>query len=94
MLCAIWYHFYNLKDVKNTHGGVLLLVKSQGVFFTFLKLYKWYQITQSRTNEMQYWAEMVNKEYHLMCSKITINGIKINLFIKKTSIVKHILESP
>ena len=24
--CAIWYHLYNLKDVKNTHGGVLSLV--------------------------------------------------------------------
>ena len=22
---AIWYHFYNLKNVKNTHGGVLIL---------------------------------------------------------------------
>ena len=27
MFCAIWCHFYNLKNVKNTHGGVLLLVK-------------------------------------------------------------------
>ena len=26
MLCAIWYHLYNLKNVKNIHGGVLLLV--------------------------------------------------------------------
>ena len=25
--CAIWYHLYNLKNVKNTYGGVLLLVK-------------------------------------------------------------------
>ena len=29
MRCAIWYHFYNLKNVKNAHGGVLLLVKLQ-----------------------------------------------------------------
>ena len=29
MFCAIWYHLYNLKNVKNTHGGVLLLVKLQ-----------------------------------------------------------------
>ena len=30
-LCAIWYHFYNLKSVKNTHEGegVLLLIKLQ-----------------------------------------------------------------
>ena len=27
MLCAIWYHLYNLKNVKNIHGGVLLLVR-------------------------------------------------------------------
>ena len=29
MLCAIWYHLHNLKNVKNTHGGVLLLVQLQ-----------------------------------------------------------------
>ena len=23
--CAIWYHLYNLKNEKNTHGGVLIL---------------------------------------------------------------------
>ena len=28
-VCAIWYHLQNLKNVKNTHGGVLLLVKLQ-----------------------------------------------------------------
>ena len=59
MFCAIWYHLYNLKNVKNTHGGVLLLVKMQAssnftksntpprMFFTFLKLHKWYQIAQN-----------------------------------------------
>ena len=26
MLRAIWYHSYNLKNAKNAHGGVLLLV--------------------------------------------------------------------
>ena len=29
MLYAIWHHLYNLKNVKNTHGRVLLLVKLQ-----------------------------------------------------------------
>ena len=37
--CAIWYYLYNLKNVKNTHGGVLILVKLQaearGVFHVF-----------------------------------------------------------
>ena len=51
MLCAIWYHLYDLKNVKNTHGGLSLLVKlkayftksntSLWVFFTFFKLHKW-----------------------------------------------------
>ena len=54
----------NLKNVKNTHGRVLLLVKLQAescnftaksntppwVFFTFLKLNKWYQIAQRTTS--------------------------------------------
>ena len=53
-LCTIWYHLYNLKNVQNTHGGVLLLaVKLEAsaynftksntrtwVFFAFFKLYK------------------------------------------------------
>ena len=31
MLCTIWYDLYNLENVKNTHGGVLLVVKLQAV---------------------------------------------------------------
>ena len=27
--CVIWYHLYNLKNLKNTYGGVLILVKLQ-----------------------------------------------------------------
>ena len=29
MFFAIWDHLYNVKNMKNTHGGVLLLVKLQ-----------------------------------------------------------------
>ena len=29
MFCAISYDLYNIKNVKNTYGGVLLLVKLQ-----------------------------------------------------------------
>ena len=36
MLYTIWYHLYNLKNVKSTHGGVLLLVKLQKLKVTFL----------------------------------------------------------
>ena len=28
MLCAIWFHLHNLKNVKNTHGGVLAKVQA------------------------------------------------------------------
>ena len=63
--CAIWYHSYNLKNVKNNHGGVLTLVKLQAlacnftkvntppwVFFTFFELYEWYQIAKRTTNSI------------------------------------------
>ena len=38
MLCAIWYHLYNVKNMKNTHGEVLLLKVSllHGYFSRFL----------------------------------------------------------
>ena len=29
MRCAIWYYLYNFRKVKNTYGGVLILVKLQ-----------------------------------------------------------------
>ena len=29
MHCAFWYHLRNFKNVKNTHGGVLILIKLQ-----------------------------------------------------------------
>ena len=58
------HHLYNLKNVKNTYGVVLILVKLQAealacnftkinappwVFFTFFKLCKLYQIAQRTT---------------------------------------------
>ena len=29
MLCTIWYHLCNLKNVEKAHGGVLILVTLQ-----------------------------------------------------------------
>ena len=37
MRCAIWHHLYNFKNVKNTHEGVLLLVKLQARAWNFPK---------------------------------------------------------
>ena len=56
-LYEIWYHLYSFKNKKNSHGGMLLLVKLQAsasksithpwwVFFMFFKLHKWCQFTQ------------------------------------------------
>ena len=36
-LRPIWYHLYNLKNMKNTHGWVLLLVKLQASAGNFTK---------------------------------------------------------
>ena len=36
-LCKVWYHLYNLKNVKNAHGVVLLLVKLQAWACNFTK---------------------------------------------------------
>ena len=52
MFCVIYYHLYNFKIVKNTHGGVTHLVKLHVQPATLLKvtllhgcfsrlLYKW-----------------------------------------------------
>ena len=38
MLCAIWYHLYNIKNKKNTHGGGLHLVKLQAWVLLSVKL--------------------------------------------------------
>ena len=66
ILCVIFYHVYNLKNMKNTHGEVFFLVKVQysafnfnknstrlWVYFTFFKLCKWYQIAQSFSYALQ-----------------------------------------
>ena len=66
VLCAIQYHVHNLKNMKNTNGGLLLLVKLQAnacnftksntppwVFFTFFKLYEWYEIAQSTAYDIK-----------------------------------------
>ena len=36
--CVIWYHLYNLKNMKNTYGGVLILVKLLAKASNFTKI--------------------------------------------------------
>ena len=80
MLCMIWYHLHNLKNLKNIHGGVLLFAKLQAlacnftisktppwVFFTFFTLYKWYQIMQSAlflTTTITYYLALTYQQGH------------------------------
>ena len=38
--CAVWYHLYTLKNVKNTHGWVILLIKLQAHIILILNWQK------------------------------------------------------
>ena len=78
--CAILYHLYNLKNVKNTHGGVTCnftkINTPPWVFFTFFKLYKWYQIEQRITYaQLSFrhgWAFHVKISHHIFLSLILL----------------------
>ena len=54
MLCAIWYHLHNLKNVKNQWRSVTF-GKIAG------KLYKWYQITLNVSHELTMIVDFQNK---------------------------------
>ena len=86
MRCTIYFHIYNSTNVKNTHGGVLLLVKLQAeacnfikrdtppwVFFTFFELYKWYQITQRIT-----YTEIKSLVSYIFCASHTSKYLSLN----------------
>ena len=38
-LCTIWFQLYNLENMKNTHEGVILLVKLQAEATLFIFKY-------------------------------------------------------
>ena len=88
MFCTILYHVYNSKNVKSTHGGVILLVKLQDsvckftesitppwVFFMFIKLDKWYKIAQSVPNVDN--VPMIFQGSSLMCTVRHSENLKI-----------------
>ena len=93
MLCAIWYHLHNLKNVKNTHGGVLLLVKSQALAFNFTKsntppwvsfyVLKIMQMVQNRAKLLifsNYDPETFHFEYNAHAEKL------LHLFFSKSQL--------
>ena len=79
MHCAIRHYLYNLKNVRNVHGGVLLLVEMLAsacnftksntppqAFFTFIKLYKWYQMAQNNIYPLM---EHLSNDHHDRCNQ-------------------------
>ena len=107
MLCVIWYHQGNSKNVKNTYGRVLLLVKSQvpacnftksntppWLFLIFFKLHKQYQIAQSVT----YQATQCSGFWFHLVQKLqhtpsnNLNVSFYNLHFGQTVLVRTLLE--
>ena len=72
VFCAIWYHLHNLINVKNTHGGVLLLVKFKAFLKVtllhrcFSRFFKCTNDTKSRN------ASHIKKCYYLLNFKWTM----------------------
>ena len=54
MRCTICYHLHNLKNVKNTHGGVLLLVKFQPITLWKVTLLHGYFSLQMAPNRVKH----------------------------------------
>ena len=76
MLCVIWCHLYNFKNVQNTHGIVLLLAKLQAS----LQLYKFKLVSRDpkrkfvyRFNLAQYLIQIKNHENRKYPEKYTIS---------------------
>ena len=77
MLCAIWYHLYNLKIVKNIHEEVLLWVKFQalkasilhGCFSRFLNYTNGTKLCKA--------SQMITVTIHLLSLLINLKKSKI-----------------
>ena len=89
--------FVQFKIRENTHGGVLILVKLQAeafnfikintppwVFFTFLKLYKWYQIEQ-RTTLIVLWSFYINI---MGCIGVTVSWFETFFIISPKAVTQ------
>ena len=85
ILCAIWYHLYNLKNVKNTHG------KSETppwMFFTLFTLYKWYQIAQCTTNT-DYFRKPFDNYVTIGDFNMEPNNTTLKHFLDSNGLVKY-----
>ena len=77
MICTIWYHLYNSKNLKITHLECYVKLEADAcnftksntppwVFFTFFKSYKWYEIAQLTTS-----FEILNVAFHTIFISVT-----------------------
>ena len=71
-LCAIWYHLYSLKNMKNNHRGVLLLVKLQAKACNFTKIntspsviFTFFKIAQMVPNRAKFRKWIINSIHRI-----------------------------
>ena len=61
MRCAICYHLYNLKNVKNTHRGVLLTIEEAKICnFTKSNTPQWVLFTIFKLDVMEFYCKKVD----------------------------------
>ena len=78
MFCAIWYHVYNLKNVKNIHGGVLLLVTwlkltlLHGCFSHFLNCTNGTKLRKASHTVLDFWNSFVMVKWHSLKNLYTL----------------------
>ena len=51
MCCAIWYYLYNLKNVKNIHGGVVLILEKPATLLKVTLLHSCFSRFLNCTND-------------------------------------------
>ena len=91
-LCAIWYHLHNLKNVKNIHDGVLLLVKLllSAVFFFFFHIaftidFYWWTLLLSN-NPSLILPEIIRYQFYYDLRRV----LKGNIVHKRNSFLRDI----
>ena len=78
MLCAVWYHLHDLKNVKNIHGGVLFLVKLQANACNF---------TNSSTPPWVFFSRFLNRKNNTKLSQALYMLIIGQFILEKVTIM-------
>ena len=83
MLCPIWHHLYILKNVKNTHGGVLLLVKLQDFFNTLPQVFSTFLncTNDTKSCNASHMFKVNNKRRHASVFTVNFEHISHTLLV-------------